>query len=147
MFFGQVSRTTISFSWRIVRTMSLLISITFVVYLMQKQCRCFFRTRFSTSVIVSYFSLFLGFTGSWICSFLMIKVSEVFFLLSLPGILCWSGVTLDKLSSCPDKTETLKLYFQISISEGFSILVLLLDKLVLGIDLDLSTVFYVSVIL
>ena len=35
---------------------------------------------------------------------------------------------------------------QISISVGFSILLLLLDKLVLEIDLDLFTVFYVSVL-
>ena len=44
------------------------------------------------------------------------------------------------------KTETLKFSLWISISEGFSILVLLLDKLVIGIDLDLFTVFYVSVL-
>ena len=53
---------------------------------------------------------------------------------------------LDKLSPCPDKTETLEFSLQISISEVFSILVLLLDKLVHGIDLDSFTVFYVSFI-
>ena len=44
------------------------------------------------------------------------------------------------------KTETLKLSLQTSISEGFSILVLLLDKSVLEIDIDLFTVFSVSII-
>ena len=76
----------------------------------------------------------------------MIKVSVVLFILFLIGIQRVSGVTLDKLSPCPDKTETLKFFLWISISEGFSILVLLLDKLVLGIVLDLSTVFSVSVL-
>ena len=64
----------------------------------------------------------------------------------LSGIQRISGVTLDKISPCPDKTETLKLSLWISISEGFSILALLLDKLVLGKDLDLYTMFSVSVI-
>ena len=35
---------------------------------------------FSTSVKVFYFPLFLGLTGSWLCCFLMIKVSGVFFI-------------------------------------------------------------------
>ena len=56
------------------------------------------------------------------------------------------GVTLDKLSPCSDKTETPKLSLWISISEGFYILVILLDKLVLGIELDLFTVFSMPVI-
>ena len=77
----------------------------------------------------------------------MIEVSVVFFLLFLRGIHCWYGVTLDKISPCKDKTERLKLYLQTSISEVFSILVLLLDKLILGIYLDLSNMFSVSVIL
>ena len=103
----------------------------------------FFRNNFSTTCIVSSFTILLGLTGFWICSFLMIEVSEVFFILFLQGICCWSGVTLDKLSPCPDKTETLKLSLQISIYLGFSILVLLLDKKVLEIDPDLATVFTV----
>ena len=45
------------------------------------------------------------------------------------------------------KIETLKLSLQISISEGFSILVLLLDKLLLEIELYLFTVFTVSYLL
>ena len=79
----------------------------------------------------------------------MIEVSDVFFLLFLRGIRCLSGVTLDKFFPRPDKTETLKLSLQISISVGFPILVCLLYKLVLEIDLDLATmftVFYLSVL-
>ena len=76
----------------------------------------------------------------------MIKMSEVLFLLFLQGIRCLYGVTLDKLSPCPYKTETLNLFLKISISEGFSIPVLLLDKLFIEIDLYFFTVFSVSVI-
>ena len=53
-----------------------------------------------------------------------------------------SGVLLYKLFPCPDKPETLKLSLSICISERFSILVLLLEQFDLGIDLDLSTVFF-----
>ena len=146
MFFGQVSHTTISFTWWIVITMSLLISITFVVYLMSKWWRFLFSTTFFTSVKVISFFLFLGLTGSLIGFFLMIVVSGVFFILLLRGIWRISGAELDKLSPCIYKTETLKLSLWISISEGFSILLLLLDKLVLVIYLYLSTVFSVSVL-
>ena len=76
----------------------------------------------------------------------MVEVSGVLFILFLQGIQRISCVTLDKLSPFPDKTETLKSSLWISISEDFYILVLLLDKLVLGIYLDLSTVFSVSVL-
>ena len=76
----------------------------------------------------------------------MIEVSEVFFILFLRGIRRVYGVTLDKLSPCPDKTEKLIFSLQKSISESFSIMVLLLDKLVLGIYLNLFTMFYVSVL-
>ena len=76
----------------------------------------------------------------------MIKVSGFFFPLFLRGLQRVSGFTLDEISPCPGKTETLKLSLWISISEGFSILVLLLDKLGLGIYLDSFTVFYVSVL-
>ena len=75
----------------------------------------------------------------------MIKVSGVLFLLFLRGIWRISGDTLDKLSLCAEKTETLKLSLWISIYEEFYILILLWDKLLLGIDFDLSTVFSVSV--
>ena len=55
----------------------------------------------------------------------------IFFPILLQVIQRVSGDTHDKLSSCPYKTETPKLPLWIYISEGFSILVLLLDKQVL----------------
>ena len=73
-------------------------------------------------------------------------MSEASFILLLQGIRYWYDVNLNKISLCPDKTETLQSSMKISISECFSVLVLLLDKLVLEIDLDLFTVFSVSVI-
>ena len=84
------------------------------------------RTIFSTIVKVFYFALFLGLTGSWIVFFIIIEVSGVFFLLFLRGIRRVSDVSLDRLSPCTEKLETLKLSLWIFISEGFSILVLLL---------------------
>ena len=81
---------------------------------------------FSTSVKVFSFALFLGLTGSWIGCVLMIKVSGVFFILLLWGIWRVFGVSLDKLYPCPDKSETIKFSLWICISEGFSILILLL---------------------
>ena len=149
MVFVQVSYTITSFTWWIVRTMIILISITFVFCLIPKQCSCFFRTTFSTSGIVSSFVIFLGLTGSWIWYFLMIKLSEVLFILFLQGISYWSGFTTNIFSPCPEKTERLELSLQISIYVGFYILLILLYKLVLGIYLDLFNVFnefYVSVI-
>ena len=92
---------------------------------------------FSTSVIVSYFTLFLGLTVSTIGSFLITELSGRFFLSFLRGIWISSVVQIAKLSSCLDKIETLKLSLWIFISEDFSILVLLLDKLFIGVDLDL----------
>ena len=58
----------------------------------------------STSIKVFYFDLFLALTGYWIEFFLMIEVYGVFFLLFLRVIRRVSGVSLDKLSPCPDKT-------------------------------------------
>ena len=55
-----------------------------------------------------------------------------------------SGDIVAKSSLCPDKSETYLLSLRISISVGFSILVFLLDKLVLGVDLDLSIELSVS---
>ena len=100
---------------------------------------------FSTSVIVSYFSFFLGLTGSWIDSFLIIKVSGVFFFLFFRWIQRISGVKPAKSSPYKEKSEKYLLSLRISISMGFSIPVLVLDKLVTGIYLDLSTVLTVSV--
>ena len=51
-----------------------------------------------------------------------------------------------KSSPCPEKLEISLLSLTIYISVGFSILIILLDKLVPGIDLDLSTVLTVSVL-
>ena len=42
MFFTKVPRITISFTWRIIRTTSVLISITNVVLLIFKRCRYFY---------------------------------------------------------------------------------------------------------
>ena len=74
---------------------------------------------FSTSVKVISLALFLGLTGYLIGYFLMIKVSGVSFILFFKGIQRVSGVTIDKLFPCTDKTETLKLSLWISIYEGF----------------------------
>ena len=67
-------------------------------------------------------------------------MSGVSFLVLLQGIRRVSSVTLDKISPYPDKTETLKLSLQTSLSEGFYNMVLLLDKIVLEIELDLFSV-------
>ena len=76
----------------------------------------------------------------------MIEVSVFFFLLIFQGIQRVSGVLIDKLSPCPYKPETIKLSLRICISEGFSLLVLLLKYFDLGIDPNLPTLFSVSVI-
>ena len=83
LFLGQGFHTTITFTWWIVGTRSLLIITTFVVYLIPKQWRCLFRTNFSTSGKISSFVLLLGLTGSWIVYFLVINVSEGFFIFLL----------------------------------------------------------------
>ena len=104
----------------------------------------FLLDKFSTSGIVSSFALLLWLTGSWIVPSPVTKVSEGFFILFLLGIRCWSEVTLDTLSICPEKTEILKSSLLISISKVFNILVLFTDKLVVEIDFFLLTVFSVS---
>ena len=71
-------------------------------------------------------------------------MSKVFFLLFLQWISCLSGVTLDTLAPCPDIPERLGLSFLMSISLGFSILVILSDKLADEIYLYLFTYFNVS---
>ena len=104
----------------------------------------FFLLFFSKSGILSYFVFLLGFYGSWILSFPLIEVSEVFFLLFLQGIPCLFGYSLDTLAPCPDIIERLELPLLISISLGCSILVLLSEKLADEIDLYLFSVFNVS---
>ena len=76
----------------------------------------------------------------------MIEVSGIIFLLFLQGIQSISGVIPFKSSPYKDKSERSLLSPTISISVEFSILVLILDKLVPGIDLDLSNVLTVSVL-
>ena len=73
-------------------------------------------------------------------------MSEFFFLIFLRGIQRVSVVSLYKISPCIDKTEILKLSLWICISEDFSIPVLLSEIFDTGIDLDLSTVFCMSII-
>ena len=107
---------------------------------MSKRCRCFYKTVLPLSVKLSSFDFLQGLTVSPISSSLITEVYEVLFLLFLQGTLKLSGFTLAKSSPCPDKPETLKFSLSIFISEGFSILVLLLDKLFFGDDLDLSIV-------
>ena len=55
-----------------------------------------------------------------------------------------SGNLLDTHAPCPDIPERLGLSFLISISFGFSVLVLLSEKLADEIELDLFIVFTVS---
>ena len=76
----------------------------------------------------------------------MIKVSGVLFILFFRGIQRISGVIPAKSSPCYKKLDISLLSLKISRYVRFSILVLMLDKLVPGIDLDLSTVLTVSVI-
>ena len=65
-------------------------------------------------------------------------MSGALFVLLLRVIRRLSGVTIDKSSSYLDKIETFLLSLRISFSVGFSILVLLVDKLVIEVDPDLS---------
>ena len=125
MFFVQVFYTIISFTWWIVRTVSLLISITFLLYLMPKQWSCFFRNTFFYIRYSILFCLFPWVDWSLNRIFIMIKLYEVFSILFLRGICCWSSFILDKLYPYLDKTEILELSLQISFSVGFSILLLL----------------------
>ena len=119
MFFSQVYHTTTSFTWRIIGTMSPLISITYIVNLIFKRRRCFFWANFFTSGILSSFELLIGLNGYWIVLPPVIKVSEAFFLLFLRGIHFWSEVTLDKLSLCQVKKEILKLSLLMFVYDGF----------------------------
>ena len=79
MFFSQVLRTTISFTWRIIVFTLIIISITNVVFLFLKMLE------------VLYYYVFLSFkllhrlSVSRIVSFPLIKVSEVLLILVLWG--------------------------------------------------------------
>ena len=143
VFFVQVPCTTISLTWRIIGTMSLIIVITNAVFLIFKRYRCFILFYF----YIRYTILFWSFT--WVVYFLntsfsFYRISWSFFPLFLLGIRCLSVFTIDKLFPCPDIPERLELSFLISLSLGFSILVLLSDKLADKIDLYLFTDFTVS---
>ena len=67
---------------------------------------------FSTSLKVFYLTLLLGLAGSWIGCFIMIEVSGILFILFLRWIQIVSGVSLDKISPCPDKLEHLNCSFE-----------------------------------
>ena len=137
MSFSQVSSTTISSTWRITGFTCLLSSTANVVFLIFKWWRCFLLLYIFSSGILSSFALFLGLYGSWILSFHLIKVSEVFFLLSLQLIRSLSSNTVVTLASGLDILERLGLSLLTFISFGCSILVLLSDKMADEIDLDL----------
>ena len=92
-------------------------------------------------MILSSFAVLLGFSGYWIPSFTLIKVSDSFFLLILRGIRSLSGDTVVILAPCLDILEILGLSLLTFISFGFSVLVLLSDKMDDEIDLD-YLVFY-----
>ena len=65
----------------------------------------FFFELFSASGILSYLPLLLGLSGTWILYFILIGVSEVFFILFLRGILILSDDSIDTLAQCPDIPE------------------------------------------
>ena len=73
----------------------------------------------SSSVKIFYFTLFLGLNSYLIGCFLIIESFGVLFLLFFRGIRITSSDTLDRLSLCPDKTETLKFSVWVSISGVF----------------------------
>ena len=78
MFFVQVYYTIITVSWWIIITIIPFMCITFVIYVMSNSWRCFWRLYFSTSVTVSYLTIFLGLTLSPIGSFLISEMYGVF---------------------------------------------------------------------
>ena len=126
MFTSQVSCTNISITRRIIKFTCLLISITYVVYLIFKWWRCFLLC-FISSMILSSFALLLGLSGSWILYFLFIKVHEIFFLLILRGVRSLSGNTVVILAPCLDILDILGLSLLTFINFYFSILALLSD--------------------
>ena len=65
MFFAQVPRTNISFTWRIIGTISLVISITNILFLFFKRVKCFYIIIF---FYIRYTILFFPFT--WVVLFL-----------------------------------------------------------------------------
>ena len=144
MLFVEVYYTIIIFSYWIIRTTIIFVGITFVVYLMLKRWRFLFITNF---FYISYSILFCHFPRvDWFSNSLFSNNQSFwsFFFKFLQGIKRFSIFILSKSSPCPDKREKISLSFRISISVGFSILVILLDYLVLRVDLDLSIELSVS---
>ena len=103
----------------------------------------FFWFSFS-SMILSSFSLLLGFSGTWILYFPLTKASVIFFLLMFREICSLSGYTVVILAPGLDILERLGLSLLTFIFFGFSRLILLSDKLADEIYLYLCNVFTLS---
>ena len=146
MFFTQFFCTTISFTWRIIGFTCPLISTAKLFFLIFKWWRCFSLIMFLFVRYNILFTLLLVLSGSWIIYFSLIKVSKVFFLLSLQGICCLSGDSVVSLDPGIDILEILGLSLLTSIYFGCSMFVLLWDKLADEIDLALFIYFTVSYI-
>ena len=102
-----------------------------------------------SSVIISSFELLLGLSGSLILSLTFIKVSEIFFPLILLGKRYLSINTVVTLAPGLEILDRLGLSLLTFISFGYSMLIILSDKLADEIDLDLFiyfTVYSVSVL-
>ena len=84
MFMIQISCTTISITLRIIRFTCLIISTTNVVLLIFIWWERFFIMFFS-SMLLSTFDFLLGLSGSWVLSFPVIKISEIYFFYSCEG--------------------------------------------------------------
>ena len=77
LFFVQVSYTIISFTWWIFRSWVFSLVSPSYSTLCRNDGGVSLGISFSTSVIVSSFTLFVRSTGSWIGCFLIIELSEV----------------------------------------------------------------------
>ena len=99
MFFSQVPHTTISFTWRLIVTMHLLISIINVIFLILKWwsffCIMFFFIRYS--IFVCPFTWVVWFLNT----FFSFNCVRVFLLLLLQGIRYLSENSLITLAPCP----------------------------------------------
>ena len=143
MFVAQVYCRTISITWRIIGFTCLLIGITSVVYLIFLNGWGVFLLCFFSSILISYFSLLLGLSVSWIISFPFIK-AFVFFLLILRGVRSLSSNTAIILAPGLDIPERLGISLLKFIYFGCSMLILLSDKIADETDLDLFIYFTLS---
>ena len=82
MFFAQVTNTTISLTWRIIRTTRLLNSITNVVFLIFKWWRCFFLLCFLHQVYYPLLPFYSGFLVLEYVIFLWLKCPNFSFFYS-----------------------------------------------------------------